>query len=43
MNIGPHTFDEFVSIVKTFHGYQAPGVLIGGLMVDLALRNLPED
>jgi len=42
MNIGPHTFDEFVSIVKTFHGYTAPGVLIGGVMVDLALRNLPE-
>ncbi len=42
MNIGPHSYDEFVSIVKTFHGYQAPGVLIGGLMVDLALRNLPE-
>ncbi len=42
MKIGPHTFDEFVDIVKTFHGYQAPGVLIGGFMVDLALKNLPE-
>jgi len=42
MNIGPHSFDEFVSIVKSFHGYAAPGVLIGGVMVDLALRNLPE-
>jgi len=42
MNIGPHSFDEFVSIVKSFHGYTAPGVIIGGFMVDLALRNLPE-
>lgn len=42
MNIGPHTFDEFVSIVEKFHGFAAPGVLIGGFMVDLALRNLPE-
>lgn len=42
MKIGPHTFDEYVTIVRNFHGYQAPGVLIGGIMVDLALRNLPE-
>ncbi|MBW2217489.1 MAG: formylmethanofuran dehydrogenase subunit E family protein, partial [Deltaproteobacteria bacterium] len=42
MNIGPYTFDEFVPIVENFHGFAAPGVLIGGFMVDLALRNLPE-
>ncbi len=42
MNIGPHSFDEFVSIVESFHCYAAPGVIIGGFMVDLALRNLPE-
>jgi len=42
MNIGPHSFDEFVSVVKSFHGYAAPGVLIGGMMVELALRHLPE-
>ncbi len=42
MNIGPHSFDEFVSIVKSFHGFPAPGVLIGGRMVDLALKNLPD-
>ncbi len=42
MNIGPYSFDEFAAIVKSFHGYAAPGVLIGGFMVDLALRNLPE-
>jgi len=42
MNIGTHSFDEFVGLVRSFHGYAAPGVLIGGFMVDLALRNLPE-
>jgi len=42
MNIGPHSFDEFLSLVESFHGYAAPGVLIGGFMVELAQRNLPE-
>ena len=42
MDIGPHSFDEFVSIVKSFHGYTAPGVIMGGIMVELALKNLPE-
>ena len=42
MNIGPHSFDEFASLVESFHGFAAPGVLMGGIMVELALRNLPE-
>jgi len=42
MNIGPHSFDEFLSVVESFHGYAAPGVLIGGFMVELAHRNLPK-
>jgi formylmethanofuran dehydrogenase subunit E len=42
MNIGSYSFDEFVALVRSFHGHAAPGVLIGGFMVDLALRNLPE-
>ena len=42
MNIGPHSFDEFASLVESFHGFAAPGVLIGGIMVELAMRNLPE-
>ena len=42
MNIGSYTFDEFVSVVKSFHGHAAPGVLIGGIMVDMALKNLPD-
>jgi formylmethanofuran dehydrogenase subunit E len=38
--IGPHTFDEFLELVKSFHGYAAPGVVIGGIMVDLARQQL---
>ncbi len=40
--IGPYTFDEYVEVVQSFHGHTAPGLLIGGFMVDLALTNLPE-
>jgi formylmethanofuran dehydrogenase subunit E len=42
MNIGTYTYDEYVKIVSSFHGNAAPGLLIGGFMVDLALKNLPE-
>ena len=40
MNIGSYSFDEFLQLVKSFHGYAAPGVVIGGIMVDLARRQL---
>jgi formylmethanofuran dehydrogenase subunit E len=42
MNIRNYTFEEFVNRVKEFHGYPAPGIIIGGFMVDLAYRQLPE-
>jgi formylmethanofuran dehydrogenase subunit E len=41
--IGPYTYDEFLAAVQSFHGYLAPGVVIGGVMVDLARRHLPPD
>ena len=37
------TFDEFKERVREFHGFTAPGVLIGGFMVDLAWRRLPKE
>ena len=43
MKIRSLTFEEFVKKVEAFHGYGAPGVLIGGYMVDLAYRHLPEE
>lgn len=42
MKICSYTFEEFVERVKGFHGFAAPGVVIGGFMVDLAYRNLPQ-
>lgn len=42
MNIGPYTFEEFKQKAKEFHGYPAPGLLIGGYMVEAVRRLLPE-
>ncbi|HRX46082.1 MAG TPA: formylmethanofuran dehydrogenase subunit E family protein [Spirochaetota bacterium] len=42
MKIGTYSYEEFVQVVKSFHGTLAPGLLIGGFMVDLALKNVPE-
>jgi len=38
-----YTFEEFIEVVKKFHGAPAPGVVIGGFMVDTAIRSLPND
>jgi formylmethanofuran dehydrogenase subunit E len=38
--IGEYTYDEFLNAVESFHGYKAPGVVIGGIMVDFAMRKL---
>ena len=35
------SLDDYLSGVEKFHGNRAPGILIGGFMVDLAMRNLP--
>jgi len=43
MNIGKYTFEEFKQKAAEFHGYPAPGLLLGGYMVELAKRNLPEN
>jgi formylmethanofuran dehydrogenase subunit E len=37
-----HTYDQYMDMVKAFHKHIAPGVVLGGLMVDLACRNLPQ-
>jgi formylmethanofuran dehydrogenase subunit E len=41
MQICSYTFEEYVEKVRTFHGYPAPGVIVGGFMVDLAYKYLP--
>ncbi len=40
-HIGPYTVDDYLGLVQAFHGNVAPGLVIGGFMVDLALRRLP--
>jgi len=42
MNIGCYAFHEFKTLAARFHGYPAPGLLIGGFMVEMAKRALPE-
>jgi formylmethanofuran dehydrogenase subunit E len=42
IHILDHTFEEYLEIVKTFHGAEAPGVVIGGFMVDMALKGFPD-
>jgi formylmethanofuran dehydrogenase subunit E len=39
--IGPFAFEAFVDRVKEFHGFSAPGVVLGGVMVDAAVNGLP--
>lgn len=43
MRVGQYSYEEFLQVVKSFHGYVAPGVLVGGLMVDLALSHMDRD
>ena len=38
----PFEIEEFIHRVRSFHGYAAPGVVIGGFMVHLALTRIPE-
>ncbi len=42
MNIGAYTYQEFKQLAENFHGYAAPGLLIGGYMVEKAKSLLPE-
>ena len=39
--VGEYTFEEFLDAVESFHGYKAPGVVIGGIMVNFAMQKLP--
>ena len=41
LSIGAYTLDEYQDLIRSFHGGASPGLLIGGFMVDLALKSLP--
>ena len=36
-----YTFSEYMELARSFHCYAAPGLIIGGRMVDMALQQLP--
>jgi formylmethanofuran dehydrogenase subunit E len=36
-------YEDYLEAVKAFHGHLAPGMVLGGVMVDLAYRNRPSD
>jgi len=41
IRICDYSIEEYEQIIEKFHGNKAPGLLIGGFMVDLARKNLP--
>lgn len=41
--IGHITLDSYLDKTRKFHGHLAPGMMIGGFMVDMALKHLPDD
>jgi formylmethanofuran dehydrogenase subunit E len=41
MNICTYSYEEYLHLVKSFHGSLAPGLIIGGFIVDLAMKHLP--
>jgi formylmethanofuran dehydrogenase subunit E len=43
MQVGSYSFQEFKNKAAEFHGYPAPGLLIGGYMVEMAKAALPPD
>jgi formylmethanofuran dehydrogenase subunit E len=40
---GEHLFNEFLEMVIRFHGYPAPGVILGCYMVEMAKASLPKN
>lgn len=43
MKIRGLSVDKYMEKVKAFHGHLAPGMVCGGFMVELIMRNLPEN
>ena len=41
MNIGKYSFQEFVELAEWLHSFPAPGILIGGYMVEKAKSAMP--
>lgn len=41
MRLGQWTHEEFMEVARKFHGYPAPGLIIGAYMVELARSHMP--
>ncbi len=41
--IGAYTFEKYLTIIESFHGSTAPGLVLGGFMVDYAVSEMPRD
>jgi len=39
----PFSFEEYVKEAEAFHGFPAPGLLVGGYMVNKAKKQIPSD
>jgi len=42
LSICNHGYHEYLELARSFHGHISPGMVLGGFMVDLAYRHLPE-
>jgi len=42
ISICNYSFEEYLNLAESFHGYKAPGIILGGFMVDAAIKKLPE-
>ncbi|WP_027184058.1 FmdE family protein [Desulfovibrio inopinatus] len=40
--IGQYSADQYIDLITRFHSYPAPGLIVGGFMVELAKRHMPE-
>jgi formylmethanofuran dehydrogenase subunit E len=40
--VGQYGFEEFMDMATMFHNYPAPGLLVGGYMVEEAKRQIPQ-
>ena len=43
MDIGPYTFEEFQEKARQFHGFPAPGLMLGAYMVEYAKSLMPQE
>ena len=41
-HVGPYTWKQYLARVKSFHSYPAPGVIVGGVMVSMAMEQIPK-